>query len=119
MGWECDLLAALMTGWPPLHQPSAEVFSVSQQSVTYRHAGSMADFLCRLSLRNLSDGRSHLEYFFAYRVAPAIAVRRAVPRRSHSTPPAITSRMEMNWVPLMAPPNITPRPGSSRMNSRK
>src|SRR5207248_9174871 len=39
--------------------------------------------------------------------------------RNHSAPPAITSKIDISCVPATAPPNTSPRPGSSRRNSKK
>ncbi len=53
-----------------------------------------------------------------YRVACAGTVFN--PGRNHQiSPPSTTNPIEISCVPVMIPPNTDPRPGSSRMNSRK
>src|SRR5207249_2564369 len=40
-------------------------------------------------------------------------------RRYQMSDPVMTRQIEINCVPVMRPPKTEPRPGSSRMNSRK
>jgi hypothetical protein len=65
--------------------------------------------------------RFHPQFPAGYRVAPTgCAVTFLAPGRSHQiSPPPITSPIAINCVPVIAPPNTDPRPGSSRKYSRK
>src|SRR6478672_7621395 len=56
-----------------------------------------------------------------YRAAPTgWGVMCLAPGRSHQMkPPASTMPIAINCVPDITPPKTVPRPGSSRMNSRK
>src|SRR4029077_16477249 len=89
------------------------VYSRRNQKWELRHAGANANALARPGRANFSARNES-----TYRCAAA-GTARGDDFSHQMKPPVITRQMEINWVPVMIPPNTEPRPGSSRINSRK